>query len=147
MNKLFIGLLLAAAAGTAVYFFVFKKKNSPQLTSSINKDEITGKWKLHSFEPGSDTETAAGYAVIGTLDTNFKHYTYSFEKESRILILQNDTTAVDTAAYEWKENKQLVFKKAATDSAGEVFSVLKLNRDSLKLLGNNSLKILYTKAK
>jgi hypothetical protein len=131
MNKLLIGLLLVAA-GAGAYFFLIKK-DKPVAENDFKKEWIVGKWKTESFQPVKDS-----------VQTKFL---YEFLKGGVLLRSISDTAKADSLHYEWSKDKELVWKANSTDSAGTVFAVLKLNKDSLLLQGNDSVQTLYKKAK
>ncbi len=127
MNKLLIGLLIAAA-GTGA-FFLLRKKTTTVKTIQINKEWMVGKWKTDAVIPG---------------DSSFRLYRYDFLKDGNILRSLNDSAKADTLHYSWKKNNELVWT-SATDSAGKVFTVTKLTVDSLQVQTKDSTSILFTK--
>lgn len=132
MKKLFIGLLVLAAGG-AVFFLLNKKKNSTEV-ATINKTLILGKWKPISKEPATDT-----------LQTQ---YQFDFLKEGIVLRAENDSTKADTTYYEWNKANELVMKESATDSAGTLYTVVKLTADTLQVQSKiNNVSLLLTKAR
>lgn len=128
MNKLFIGLLIVAA-GTGVFFFLRTKKNT-STSNEIKKEWILGKWKADAGK-----------------DSAFSSYNYDFLKDGSILRSLNDSAKADTSHYEWDKNNELLWKENASDSAGKIFSVIKLTLDSLQVQSKDSVKILFTKLK
>ena len=127
MNKLLIGLLIAAA-GTGVFFLLRKKKNAT--TSEIKKEWIVGKWKADAGK-----------------DSDFSSYNYDFLKDGKIIRSINDSAKADTAHYEWNKLNELVWKEKISDSTGKIFSVIKLTQDSLQFQSRDSIRILFTKPK
>ena len=130
MNKLVIGLLVVAA-GAGVYFLL-KKKNDQPIAHPINKELIIGKWKPESEMPD---------------ESSVKQYRYEFQKDGRILHALNDSIKADTSWYEWNEKDELVWKENAADSAGKVFSIVKLTSDSLRVQLPDSSTILFSRLK
>jgi hypothetical protein len=131
MKKLFIGLLVLAAGGAA-FFLLNKKKNSTEV-ATINKTFILGKWKPISKEPATDT-----------LQTQ---YQFDFLKEGIVLRAANDSTKADTTHYEWNKANELVMKESVTDSAGTLYTVVKLTADTLQVQSKtNNVSLLLTKA-
>ncbi len=128
MNKLFIGLLIVAA-GAGVFFLLRKKKNT-STTNDIKKEWIVGKWKADAGK-----------------DSVFSSYTYDFLKDGNILRSLNDSVKADTSHYEWNKNNELVWKERASDSTGNIFSVVKLTLDSLQVQGADSSTVLFIKIK
>lgn len=132
MKKLFIGLLVLAAGG-AVFLLLNKKKNSTEV-ATINKTFILGKWKPISKEPATDT-----------LQTQ---YQFDFLKEGIVLRVSNDSIKADTTHYEWNKANELVMKESATDSAGTLYTVVKLTADTLQVQSKtNNVSLLLTKAR
>lgn len=131
MKNFFIGLLVVAA-GTAVYFFVIKKKKDQPVTG-INKEWIIGKWK---------TDIAQAVA-----DSTKPPVTYDFQKEGIALRSVSDTVKADTLHYAWKETGELLLKEKAADTTGTVLTVSKLTADSLEVKGSDNIAVLFTKLK
>ena len=128
MNKLFIGLLIVAA-GAGVFFLLRKKKNTTA-GNGIKKEWIVGKWKADAGK-----------------DSAFSRYSYDFLKDGNILRSLNDSAKADTLHYEWNKTNELVWKEKASDSTGNIFSVLKLTLDTLQVQSKDSATILFTKLK
>ena len=128
MNKLLIGLLLVAA-GAGIFFLLRKKKNETT-TNDIKKEWILGKWKADAGK-----------------DSAFSSYRYDLLKDGSILRSLNDSAKVDTSHYEWNKNNELVWKQNASDSTGNIFSVVKLTLDSLQVQSKDSVTILFIKLK
>lgn len=131
MKNFFIGLLVVAA-GTAVYFFVIKKKKDQPVTG-INKEWIIGKWKTDLAQQAADSTKPP--------------ITYVFQKEGIALRSVSDTVTADTLHYAWKETGELLLKEKATDTTGTLLAVSKLTADSLELKGSDNATILFTKLK
>ena len=127
MNKLFIGLLIVAAGAGA--FFLLRKKNNTR-TNDIKKEWIVGKWKADAGK-----------------DSAFSSYSYDFLKDGNILRSLSDSAKADTSHYEWNKANELVWKEKLSDSAGKVFSIVKLTQDSLLVQSKDSATILFTKPK
>lgn len=116
MKKLFIGLLVLAAAGTAFYLLNRKKKTTEIV--AFNKDLLPGKWKTVTQEPADSAKTL---------------YQYEFQKEGVVLRAVNDSAKADTSHYEWSKNNELVWKEKTTDSTVKTYAVTKLTSDTLQL--------------
>ncbi len=129
MNKLLIGLLIVAA-GTGT-FLLLRKKNKQK--ASFDKEWIVGKWNTQAPDP--------------VIDSSFQPYRYDFQKDGSVLRSLNDSVSADTMHYEWNKANELVWKENKTDSAGTVFSVVKLTKDTLQVMGVDSLTILLTRLK
>lgn len=140
MKKLFIGLLLVAAAGTGVCFLL-RKTNQPSLTGSVQKEWIIGYWKLDSLAFKDDSAHLPNILVL--LDSNLTRYHYEFTKDSLIWTSLGDSLTADSARYAWSNADELVWKDAAADS----LKVLTLNRDSLVLHDRDSTILFFTRTK
>lgn len=128
MNKLFIGLLIVAAG--AGVFILLRNKKKPAAANQINKEWIIGKWKADAGK-----------------DAPFSQYSYYFLEDGKIVRSLNDSARADTSHYEWNKKNELLWKENVSDSAGKTFSVVKLTKDSLQVLGADSSTILFTKSK
>lgn len=128
MNKLIIGLLVAAA-GTGIFFLLRNKKHSDP-ENKINKEWIIGQWKADAGK-----------------DSVFSSYKYDFLKEGTIIRSANDSVKADTLRYEWNKTNALTWKENDGDSAGKMYTILKLTTDSLQLQSADSAVILFTRIK
>ncbi|HEY6505965.1 MAG TPA: hypothetical protein VIZ28_18450 [Chitinophagaceae bacterium] len=144
MKKLFIGLLIIAA-GAGTYFFLQNKK--PSVENNIQKELVTGKWKLNSFESMPNDSSINVSVLLAAMESNFMKYRYDFKPGGNILRSVSDSAKADTSYYEWTKDNQLAWKENAADSTGELFSVMKLTNDSLLLLSGDSATLLFTKLK
>jgi hypothetical protein len=115
MNKLIIGLLLAAA-GTGAFFLLRNKKSSQE--QKIDKELIIGQWKQSGDSSGI--------------------HRFAFQKEG-ILLKAVDSVRPDTAKYSWSEKTELIIKLPG-DSVSKAFSVIKLSKDSLQLRSVDSIR-------
>ena len=131
MNKLIIGLLIIAA-GAGVYFLLSKKKNSTE-AANIKKELIIGTWKVESYQPATDSLQPK--------------YSYDFQKDGMAVRSVNDSLKTDTVKYEWKKTGQLVIKESMADSTGKVYNIEKLTKDSLQIIGADSVVVSLTKLK
>lgn len=134
MKNVFIGLLIIAA-GTGVYFFLIKKKNTgTEQANAINKELLAGKWKTVSYQP-----------VVDSLQPL---YGYDFQKDGIALRSASDTVKADTTHYSWNKENELVIKANAADTAGVAYVVQKLSADTLQVQSKtDKVIILLTKAK
>ncbi|MCX6317315.1 MAG: hypothetical protein NTW29_08490 [Bacteroidetes bacterium] len=117
MKKVFIALLVVAAAGTA--YFLYTRKTTTTGTVAVNKELLTGKWKSANTIPVADTTTPL--------------YQYEFRQDGLLLRTVSDTAKADTMHYTWDKSNALVWKQQATDTAGTVYNVVQLTSDSLAL--------------
>ncbi len=118
MKKIFIGLLLAAAAGTGIYFLFFTKKNNEPVVKD-NKELIIGKWKTTSWEPVTDSLQL--------------FYTYDFQNENKLYRHVTDSSKTDTLYYDWSKAGDLVIKKNQADSLPDNYTINRLEADTLQL--------------
>ena len=125
MKKFFIGLLVVAA-GTAVYFFVIRKKNNAPAIAGINQALLTGKWK-------AVTDSAATAIQL------------EFRQDGMALSAGSEKT--DTLYYNWKGPRELLLKKNTTDTSGIQFTVTQLSADSLVVQDAENASSLFTKVK
>ena len=130
MNKLIIGLLIVAAAGAGIFFYLRKEKNNTPATLT-NKERLVGKWKTESAEPVFDT-------------VQYK-YTYTVAADGSVLRNLNDSTKTDSLRYEWKNANELSIKE--NDSTAVIYTILQLNSDSLRWQTKDSIKTLLLKVK
>ena len=142
MKILIIGLLLAAGAG---YYFLQFKKTQP--VNHIEKEMLTGKWKIDSISiPHSDSNQLME-GVVSMFDSNFLKTRYDFQKNGRIFQGRPDSAAIDTAYYEWGKKNELLWKETARDSTPEIFTVASLTRDSLVFLTKDNSRIFLSRTR
>jgi hypothetical protein len=145
MNKLFIGLLIAAA-GTGVFFLLRKKKSTT--SNEINKEWIVGKWKVDSISPGKDPEHVI-IALLDATDSAAKKEVHHFY-DNGLLVSGNPYDSPiknDSSHYEFSKNNELVFKEKASDTASTIFSIIRFTKDSLQIQTKDSTWMLLTKVK
>lgn len=130
MNKLIIGLLIVAAAGAGIFFYLRKEKNDTPATLT-NKELIVGKWKTNSFEP--------------VFDSVQHKYTYTVAADGSLLRSLSDSTKTDSLRYEWKSTNELSIKE--NDSTSVSYIILQLTSDSLQWQTKDSVKTLLLKVK
>jgi Tfp pilus assembly protein PilV len=132
MKKILIALFIVAAAGTA--FYLLNRKSKATENSTQNKELILGKWKT---------------AMMGTAADSAKTtWQYEFQKDGIVLRASGDTVKADTTHYSWNKSGALVWKENAGDTAGKIYTVVKLTADSLELKADLPAEnILCTKLK
>ncbi|MFI5187693.1 MAG: hypothetical protein ACHQF0_13260 [Chitinophagales bacterium] len=106
MKKIFI-VLLIAAIGVGVYFYLSQKQN----VSTPNSTElIIGKWKVDSLvtpnPADSSLKTRTGW-IHAFFDTSLDKYDFEFRKDSLIIQTQ-DQKIQDTSHYEFTDDKDLL---------------------------------------
>jgi hypothetical protein len=142
MKKVFIGLLIVAAGAGTFYFL--QKKNTE---TSIEKELLTGKWKLSSLDVKTKDSSDYFVSLISAIDSNFTKYRYDFLENGNVLKSLTDSAKADTSHYEWTKKNVLSWKENASDSTNDVFTVTKLTKDSLLLLAKDSATFVFTKVK
>ncbi len=130
MNKLLIGLLIAAA-GAGAYFLLQKKKDLP-VSGTINKELLIGAWKP---------------AGAGPEDSSGVQHRYEFLKDGTVLHFTQDSAGADSSRYEWGQKDELIWKEKSTDSAGRLFTVLRLTADSLQVQAADSAGYFFLRMK
>jgi hypothetical protein len=145
MKKVFIGLLIIAA-GAVAYYLLQKKK--PETDKPVDKELLTGKWKLNpfSFCP-KDSGSKFIKRIIPLKDSAFQTSRYDFQKGGTLVQAISDSFKADTSYYEWGKKNELLIKGSIKDSTGEIYSVNKLNTDSLILQSKDSAIFVLTKLK
>jgi len=143
MKKVFIGLLVIAA-GAGAYWFLQNKKTSTE--NSIQKELLTGTWKLNSLDVKTGDSSAYFTLLISSIDSNLTRYRYDFKENGYVLKSLADSLKADSSHYEWTKNNELAWKENITDSSGEVFFVTTLTKDSLLLQSKDSATFLFTKS-
>jgi hypothetical protein len=140
--KLFIGLLIIAA-GAGAFFFLNKKSET---NNSIQKELLIGQWKLDSIDVKAKDSAGQFVAFIAVIDSNFYKYRYDVRDDGNILRSVADSVIADTSHYQWTKKNELAWKEKPNDSS-EVFTVAKLNSDSLLLQSKDSAVFFFTKWK
>lgn len=131
MNKLLIGLLIAAAGAGA--FFLLRKKKETNTANTINKEWIIGKWKTASIQPVKDSAQPL--------------YSYDFQKDGLLFRSVSDTVKADSTHYEWNSSNELVMKENKADTTGKVYTISRLTPDSLQVLSKDSVSYLYIRVR
>ncbi|MBL7741821.1 MAG: hypothetical protein JNK14_21555 [Chitinophagaceae bacterium] len=145
MKKIFIGLLLAGAAGAGVYYFLQNKKTTT--ANSIQKELLAGQWKLDTLAAApKDSSAGLMTALISAIDSNFRMYQYDF-RQNGMMLLVKDSVTTDTSYYEWNKANDLLWKVSPADSAAETLHVAKLTTDSLVLQTKDSAAFFFSKVK
>lgn len=142
MKKLFIGLLIVAAAGAGV-FFALRNVNKPA-NSNIQKQWIVGSWKLDSLAFKEDSGSRLPNILV-LLDSNLTRYRYEFTKDSMIRTSLGDSLTADSSRYEWSKTDELIWKDASAPA--DSLKVITLSKDSLVLHDRDSTVLFFTKAR
>jgi hypothetical protein len=107
---------------------------------------LTGQWKFNSIESKTKDSNLNLIGLVAALDSNFTKYRYDFKANGNVLKSIADSATTDTSHYEWTKKNELAWKENVADS-NEVFTVIKLNRDSLLLQSKDSVLFVFTKLK
>ena len=128
MKKIILAVILVAAAGGATYYLLQKKKH-PDLGSRVNKELVTGKWKIDSLDISRTKDSSIALALL-VVDSNLNKYEFEIDKKG--LIIQSFNGVVeDTSNYKFtSDNQLLVWTKA--DSAKNTWTINKL--DSIRMV-------------
>ncbi len=139
MKKLFIGLLILAA-GTGMYFFV---TNKTRISEELNyKTLIVGKWKLDSINYREDS---IRNGLSAGLDSLAMQYTYELKENGTTRMFSGDSLMQESSVYEWKKDRQLVWKDSPADTSGTTLTVLQLDKNKLIVLTNDSSRLVFNK--
>ncbi len=144
MNKTFIGLLIVAAAGAGVFFYLRKKE---QPSASFTYDNIVGQWKLTSVTPGKESSASLVLAFMALSDSNARDFHYEFTKQGAIISHAGDAALTDTGSYEWQKDQSFHWKEKKSDTTFTQVWVTKLNADTLQLIGKDSLQLSFIRSK
>lgn len=143
MKKLLFGLLIIAAAAGA--FFYLRNEKKPTSANKLDKQQILGKWKLETIHPVNDSSSGL-IALIPLIDSNISNFRFEFTPDGSIIQTVNGTIDNDTASYEWKGD-QLAIREGRLDTIPDLLTVLALNKDSLYFQSQDSVLMLFSKAK
>jgi hypothetical protein len=136
MKKLFIGLLLIAAAGTGVYFYLkLKKQNSPAPSSDIDKEKIIGKWNVDSVQ--SDINDTSFFSML-MLDSFYKTTSFTFHSEGKIEVNITSVPKTDTGFYVFRTDSTMIWKTHAQATDSFNVRVIKLDMADMVLSTDNS---------
>ncbi|MEI9807742.1 MAG: hypothetical protein WDO16_07625 [Bacteroidota bacterium] len=144
MKKIFIGLLIIAA-GVGVYYFLQTQKTPA--ANSIQKELVTGKWRLSSLDVKTKDSSAYFLSLLSVIDSNLTRYQYDFKEDGYVFKSLGDTVSTDTSQYKWTAGNELAWKESATDSAGEIFTVTRLSADSLIMQAKDSAIFVFTRSR
>jgi|SRR5688572_13898083 hypothetical protein len=143
MKKVFIGLLIIAAAAGAYYFL--RKANKPETITEVNKELLVGEWKLDSLQFPKDSSKSQNLNILLLIDSNLTKYRYVFTKDSTMTLHPLDSSTVERSGYLWAKN-DLVIRKDSSSTADSL-TVSILNKDSLVLQDKDSTILFFTKIK
>ncbi|HYV54234.1 MAG TPA: hypothetical protein VE933_06610 [Chitinophagaceae bacterium] len=143
MKKLFIGLLIIAA-GAGTYYFLQKKKSN--IAQHLDKELLVGQWKVNAVHvsPGDSANLAA---ILLLNDSTLKNTQYDFRKDGHFAQTPHDAAKKDSSYYEWNNKNELLIKESPGDSLSEIYTVNKLDKDSLVLQSKDSAVFVFTRIK
>jgi len=129
MKKIILAVILLAAAGGATYYLLQKKKKHIDSGLTVNKELITGKWRIDSLDISRTKDSSIALAFL-IADSNLKKYEFEIDKKG--IITQSINGVVeDTSHYEFTADNQLMVWTRA-DSAKTKWMINKL--DSLSMV-------------
>ena len=143
MKKLFIGLLIIAA-GAGTYYFLQNKKTKTDLL--LDKELLVGQWKINALHV-SPKDSANLAAILLPSDSSLKNTQYDFRKDGQFIQTHHDAAKTDSSYYEWNNKNELLIKESPKDSLSEIYSVNKLDKDSLILQSKDSAVFVLTRIK
>jgi hypothetical protein len=136
MKKLFIGLLIIAAAGAGVYFYLRAKQlNSPAPSPGTNKERIIGKWRADSVHSEPD-DTSLFTRLL--LDSNYKTTSYTFHPEGKLEATIASIPRTDTGVYIFRTDTTMVWKPEAEGPDSVTIRITKLDTAALILRTDGS---------
>jgi hypothetical protein len=140
MKKIILAVILLAAAGGGIYYLL--KKPQSQLT--VNKELITGKWKINSLDLSRTKDSSLALLFVVT-DSNL--YDYEFDIDTRGLVIQRLNGVVeDTTHYEFTTGNELLLW-ARADSAKTKWVINKLDSLNMVLRDKDSTVFSFQKVK
>lgn len=143
MKKLFIGLLIIAA-GAGTYYFLQKEKTIAD--KPFDKELLLGSWKVDALH--LSPKDSANLAAIQLFnDSTLKNSRYNFQKDGHFFQTPHDQAKTDTSYYEWGKSNELLIKESPKDSLAEIYSINKLDKDSLILQSKDSTVFVLTRVK
>ena len=92
-----------------------------------------------------DSATAFVLGIMSQADSMLSKSQFDFQNGGTFLQTHSDPLQRDTSYYEWGKKNKLLIKESAKDSTGEVYSVNKLNIDSLVLHSQDSTVFVLTR--
>ena len=141
MKKLFIGLLIIAA-GAGTYYFLQKEKTIAD--DPFDKELIVGSWKVDALH--LSPKDSANLAAIQLLnDSSLKNSRFDFQKDGHFIQTPQDHAKNDTSYYEWGKSNELLIKESPKDSLSQIYSINKLDKDSLILQSKDSAVFVLTR--
>jgi hypothetical protein len=143
MKKLFIGLLIIAA-GAGAYYLLQNKKTKTDLL--LDKELLVGQWKINALQV-SPKDSANLAAILLPSDSTLKNTQYDFRKDGQFIQTHHDAAKTDSSYYEWNNKNELLIKESPRDSLSEIYSVNKLDKDSLILQSKDSAVFVLTRIK
>ena len=143
MKKLFIGLLIIAAGAGTYYILQKKKTNNDQ---HLDKELLVGQWKVDALHV-SPKDSANLAAILLLNDSTLKNTRYDFQKDGHFVQTHHDAGKSDSSYYEWNNKNELLIKESPGDSLSEIYSINKLDKDSLILRSKDSAVFVLTRIK
>ena len=143
MKKTILAVILVAAIGGAAYWLL-QTKEHPRIGSPINKELVTGKWKIDSLDVSRTKDSSIALAFL-VVDSNLNKYEFEIDKKG--LIIQSFNGVVeDTSHYKFtSDNQLLVWTKA--DSVKTKWTINKLDSIRMVVHDTDSTEFSFRKIK
>lgn len=148
MKKIILAVILLAAAGGITYYLLQKKEQeNPEIT--INKELVTGHWKIDSLVAKSDSTNDALALLLFAMDSNARKQVYNFQTDGKVITsIPGDSTAKrDTSSFTWGRANEFFWKEKITDAAADSMRVVELNELRFILRSDDSTLIYMTRLK
>jgi hypothetical protein len=146
MKTVFIVLLIAAIGG-GVYYFVTKNKPSVNITKSSPEEMIIGKWKIDSFDykEGKDSSFTGLALFLALKDSALYKAEFEFQKDG-ILLERENKNVTDTTHYQFLNDSTLA-TWSRTDTVKTNSSIKLLDSTSLTIAIKDSLTYFLKKVR
>jgi hypothetical protein len=148
MKKIILAVILLAAAGGITYYLLQKKKQDDPAIN-INKELVTGKWKIDSLVEKSDSSKDGLALLLFAMDSNARKEVYNFQADGKVITsLPGDSTAKrDTSSFTWGRSNEFFWKEEINDPVADSMKVVELNELRFILRSDDSTLIYFTKVK
>ena len=144
MKKIILAVILMAAAGGGIYYLLQKKKKHIDAVLTVNKELITGKWRIDSLDISRTKDSSIALAFLVT-DSNLNKYEFEVDKNG-VIIQSLNGVAEDTSHYEFTDRHQLLVW-AKTDTTKIKWTISKLDSISMVVRDTDSTVFSFRKIK
>jgi hypothetical protein len=148
MKKIILAVILLAAAGGITYYLLQKKKqDNPEIT--INKELVTGNWRVDSLVAKSDSTNDGLALLLFAMDSNAKKQVYNFQPDGKVIasVPGDSTVKRDTSSFTWGKANEFFWKEKMTDAVADSMRVVELNELRFVLRSDDSTLIYLTRVK